>query len=201
MGTKARLGRHPQTAVGSALARRGISERAFDKLALRAIEEVPVDPAAADPHATFTELEAAILTSGGLDLRPRRLDEPDVVVQTAIGLALVELKAAPVAELAQTMRVTPARVRQRALERTLYAVRVDDEWRFPRWQLDQDGRPIPGIASVTAALPAGVHPVAVQRFMITPNPDLEIDDAIVSPLDWLRTGGDPGPVAAIAAQL
>jgi hypothetical protein len=46
-----------------------------------------------------------------------------------------------------------------------------------------------------------LHPIAVFRFLSEPSPDLEIEDEPVSPLAWLATGGNPEPVAAIAATL
>lgn len=178
-----------------------IDKEDFELQAVRHIEEGWRSPAAGDPASAFAADEATILGHGGLDLARMRAGEPDVVLQTATSLALIEAKAAPAAEVADALSVSRARVRQRAVERTLYAVRVDDEWRFPRWQFDETGRPLPGIASVIPALPRGVHPVAVSRFMSEPSPDLEVLDERVSPLEWLRSGGDPEPVAAIAREL
>jgi hypothetical protein len=41
----------------------------------------------------------------------------------------------------------------------------------------------------------------VQRWLTTPSPELEVDDSPVSPLTWLQQGGDPDPVATLAAAL
>jgi hypothetical protein len=178
-----------------------IDQEDFALQAVRHIKDGWRSPAAADPISAFVADEATILQQGGLDLAPMRPSEPDIVLQTATSLALIEAKAAPAAEVAAALAVSRARVRQRAVERTLYAVRVDDEWRFPRWQFDEAGRPLPGVASVIPAIPRGVHPVAVSRFMSEPSPDLEVLDERVSPLEWLRSGGDPEPVVAIAREL
>jgi len=184
-----------------ALDDKGIDRQAFEMQAVRVIESAWRRPAQHDPASTFTEIEARLLAQGGLDLSPGRPQEPDIALRTATALAVIEVEGATVAEVAAALHVSPARIRQRALERTLYAIRVGDEWRLPRWQFDDDGRPIPGIATVVAALSRGVHPVAVWRFLSEPNPDLEILDEPVSPLEWLRTGGDPAPVAAVAREL
>ena len=184
-----------------ALEDKGIDRQDFEAQAVRIIEDTRRSLAKQDPASTFTAIEAGLLAQGGLDLSPGRQPEPDIALGTAIALAVVEVKAATVAEVASALHVSPARIRQRALERTLYAIRVDDGWRFPRWQFDGDGRPIPGVATVVAALSRSVHPVAVWRFLSEPNPDLEILDQPVSPLEWLRTGGDPAPVAAVAREL
>ena len=184
-----------------ALQDKGIDRNDFERQAVRVIEGAWRSPAEQDPASTFTEAEARILADGGLDLAPGRQHEPDITLRTATALAVIEVDGARVAEVAAALHVSPARIRQRALERTLYAIRVDDEWRFPRWQFDDEGRPIPGIATVMASLSRGVHPVAVWRFLSEPNPDLEILDEPVSPLAWLRSGGDPAPVAAVAREL
>lgn len=184
-----------------ALDDKGIDRQAFETQAVRVIEAAWRSPAQHDPASTFAEIEARLLAQGGLDLAPARDHEPDVALRTATALAVIEVEGATVAEVAAALHVSPARIRQRALERTLYAIRVDDEWRLPRWQFGDDGRPIPGIATVVAALSRGVHPVAVWRFLSEPNPDLEMLDEPVSPLEWLRTGGDPAPVAAVAREL
>ena len=52
-----------------------------------------------------------------------------------------------------------------------------------------------------AALPADLHPVAVYNWFTLPDPDLTWQGEPLSPLDWLRSGGDPAPAAAIAADL
>ena len=184
-----------------ALDEKGIDRQDFEAQAVRVVEDAWWSPAQRDPASTFTAVEAHLLGQGGLDLSPGRQPEPDIALRTATAVALIEVKSATVAEVATALHVSPARIRQRALERTLYALRVDDGWRFPRWQFDDAGRPIPGIATVVAALSRGVHPVAVWRFLSEPSPDLEILDERVSPLEWLRTGGDPAPVAAVAREL
>jgi len=189
------------TDLEHALADAGIDRTEFAKLALRAVEGALRSSVREDPASAFTADEAAVLREGGFDLSPRRHGEPDVVAQTAAGLALIQAKSATVGEVAQKLRVTASRVRQRAVERSLYGLREEDEWRFPRWQFDEDGRPIRGLAPVFAALPQGVHPVAVWRFVSEPSPDLEILDRPASPLEWLRSGGDPELVAAIAREL
>ena len=184
-----------------ALDDRGIDRKAFEVEAVRSIEDVWQSPAREDPAAAFTATEARLLAEGGIDLSPGRPGEPAVALRTATALAVLEVGSATVAEVAAALHVSPARIRQRALERTLYAIRVDDEWRFPRWQFDDEGRPFPGIATVAAALSRGIHPVAVWRFLAEPIPDLVVLGEPVSPLEWLRTGGDPAPVAAIAREL
>jgi hypothetical protein len=54
---------------------------------------------------------------------------------------------------------------------------------------------------VSLALPPDLHPVAVWAFLNAPSEDLPVDDRPASPLEWLRSGGSPDPVAAIAREL
>jgi len=83
--------------------------------------------------------------------------------------------------------------------------------RWPDWQF-ADGRPLPHLAAVVAALP-GSHPTGIRTVMTTPNLDLlaakPLDHPIrqlipglpLSPADWLFAGGSPTPVLALLAAL
>jgi len=179
----------------------GVPAREFESVAVVALGQIMRRRPAEEPANLFTEDEARILGEGGLDLSPRRPGEPDVVVRTAARYAVMLVQAKSATEVAHSLGVTSARVRQRALERTLYGIRDRDEWRFPGWQFDDSGRPIRGLGAVFPVMSRDLHPIAVFRFLSEPSPDLEIDENPVSPLAWLATGGDPEPVAAIAATL
>jgi hypothetical protein len=179
----------------------GVPEREFESVAVVALGQIPRRGSGEEPTNLFTEDEARMLGEGGLDLSPRRPNEPDVVVRTATGYAVMLVQAKSASEVAHALGVTSARIRQRASERTLYGIRDGDEWRFPGWQFDASGRPIRGLGAVFPVMSRDLHPIAVFRFLSEPSPDLEIQDEPVSPLAWLATGGNPGPVAAIAATL
>jgi hypothetical protein len=86
--------------------------------------------------------------------------------------------------------VNPSRVRQKLVGpgRSVFGIKIRDEWVLPRFQFAEKGT-VPGIEDVIAVLDVDLHPVAVQRWFTTPNPDLETDEgSVLSPLDWLRTG-------------
>lgn len=83
------------------------------------------------------------------------------------------------------------------------------EPRFPSWQFAY-GRPLPHLAEVVAAIPAGSHPTAVRTVMTTPSPELMVEvldrpvselipEIRVSPADWLGGGGSLEPVMALLA--
>lgn len=179
----------------------GIDQERFANLAARAIEElrgseVRID----DPSTQLAPGDATNLRAGGLDLARRRRNEPDPIAETAARYTALLADSEDVAGVARRLGVTKARVRQRAAERTLLAIREDDEWRFPKAQF-QDGAPIRGLPAVSLALPPDLHPVAVWTFLREPSTDLAVDDRPASPLEWLRSGGSPDPVAAIAREL
>lgn len=179
----------------------GIDEERFARVAARAIEEMRGSAARIDaPAGQFSASEVTTLRAGGLDLANRRRSEPDTIGEAAARFAAILADSADVAEVAERLGVTRARVRQRAVERTLLAIREGDEWRFPRGQFD-GAAPIRGLPAVSLALPVDLHPVAVWGFLTDASTDLPVDDRAASPLEWLRSGGSPDPVAAIAREL
>lgn len=179
----------------------GIDEDRFARAAARAIEELRAPEARIDdPASQLSGGDVERLRVGGLDLAPRRRREPDPVGDAAARYAAILADSEDVGAVAQRLGVTRARVRQRASERTLLAIREGDEWRFPRAQF-ADGAPVRGLPAVSLALPADLHPVAVWSFLNDPSPDLTVDDRPSSPLDWLRSGGSPEAVAAMAREL
>jgi hypothetical protein len=189
----------------------GIAEDRFAWAAATALAELrnaqgaPID----DPASQVAPAERRYLEAGGLDLSPRRKRDPDPRADFAARYATLLADSEDVAAAAERLGVTRARVRQRALERSLLAIRESDEWRFPRLQFATggagddggDGAPIRGLPAVSIALPLDLHPVEAWRFLTEPSPDLELGDRAVSPLDWLRSGGAPDPVVAIAREL
>jgi hypothetical protein len=180
----------------------GIGEDRFAQAAATAIAELKASagPSVDAPASQFPDDDRRLLSSGGLDLAPRRAREPDPLAETAARFAALLADSDDVAGVAERLGVTRARIRQRALERTLFAIREGDEWRFPRAQF-VDGAPIRGLPAVSNAMPADLHPVAAWRFLTEPSVDLELEDRPTAPLDWLRSGGSPDPIVAIAHDL
>jgi hypothetical protein len=180
----------------------GIGQDRFAQAAAVAIAELQAGagPRVDQPATQFSERERDILASAGLDLTPRRARDPDPLTETAARFAALLADSDDVAAVAERLGVTRARVRQRALERSLFAIREGDEWRFPRAQF-ADGAPIRGLPAVSIAMPPDLHPVAAWRFLTEPTVDLELADHPTTPLDWLRSGGSPDPIVAIAREL
>jgi DNA-binding CsgD family transcriptional regulator len=108
-------------------------------------------------------------------------------------------------QVAKKLKVSQARVRQRALPGNagLYSYRTPSgERRFPLWQF-HDSTIIPYLRELLKALNPDLHPVTVQRFMTTEHPDLEsptLHDCL-SPRDWLITGHQHEDVLVLARDL
>ena len=192
----------PWSALQAALQEAGADENEFLAEAVSLIRNGLSRQPSVDPKTQFTQAEVEILRRGGLALEPRSASEPDVIARTTARAAVMVIEAKTAGVVAKALGVSAARVRQRATERTLYAIRTGDAWRFPAWQFDPDtGHEIPGLAAVIPSFSRTLHPIAVFRFLDEPSPDLEIDNEPTSPFRWLATGGDPAPVAEIAAAL
>jgi hypothetical protein len=80
----------------------------------------------------------------------------------------------------------------------LYAVTSGGQFRLPGWQFTSTGNPVPGLRRCLVALPAGMHPAAVEKFFTTPQPGLTHKTEALSPRDWLAEGLDPAPVVRLA---
>ena len=90
----------------------------------------------------------------------------------------------------------------------MYSILLDSRRRIPAFQFAQPGGStrgtgpsrslgggalVPNIGKVNAALPENLHPVEVMAWYTLPHADLFMGDdvdACVSPLVWLRSGGD-----------
>ncbi|MFO1468385.1 MAG: hypothetical protein U1F35_18405 [Steroidobacteraceae bacterium] len=71
--------------------------------------------------------------------------------------------------------------------------------RLPRFQFVR-GRALPGLAEVLAALPAGLNPLDMAEWFLSPHPDLELPDEEegVSPRQRLLAGRPVSAVTALA---
>ena len=149
----------------------------------------------------LTSTELAVLRQAGVDVdeHPDR-DDPLATYVTAFGAILATcLTPAEVAE--RLGGITQVRVRQMIREGALYAVRIENRWKIPVFQLDPDGL-VPNVGLVNAAVPNTLDPVSVLRWYTAPDAQLETADGrALSPLEWLKAGRPPEPVIGIARDL
>jgi hypothetical protein len=158
-------------------------------------------PATSERGRLFSEAEQQVLDEAHVDLSGLAEQTANPEEVTASRYAAIYARALTVSEASKRLSVSPGRIRQRIAGRTLHALRVSaGGWRLPLWQFTDQGL-LPGLEQVLPALPEQLHPMSVFGFMHQPVPDLDVNGTAVSPVDWLATGGDAGPVAELAASL
>jgi len=153
----------------------------------------------------LTDEEESILADHGGITRSTGRDAKSVARATlrvfSSNLAEQARTSISVSQAAERLDVDASRIRHRLRDRALYGFKIGSSIRLPLWQFGAGDAPIPGLRSVLAAMPVGLHPLEVGGFMTTSDPDLSIAGDPVSPRDWLAHGGDVRVVCAIAADL
>lgn len=176
-----------------------IDERRFAKLVADAVHEL-APAGSADPAAELSAADAEALRAVGADLTPRRRREPDPRAEgAAAGVALLAT-ALTVPEAAGRLGIDDSRVRHRLAAGALLGLKRGRSWVLPAWQFAPDGGVLPGLGEVAPALRA-LPALVAAGFATTPQPELRVRGRARSPRDWLLAGGDPAPVAQLAAAL
>jgi len=130
-----------------------------------------------------------------------------VSVTTRLRGAQLRAQSLTTAQVADLLEVTPGRIRQRAADRSLYSIQVEGKARFPAFQflslapgLAASRRELPGWSEIAPAIPEHAHPLAVEHVLHHVSEELEVDDELVSPADWLASGGSAAEAADVIAQ-
>jgi hypothetical protein len=162
----------------------------------RALESLP----SIQPHAAaLSEADAALFDDS--DFAEDERAYARVTVETLGRTARLISTAYAANDVAELLGVNESRVRQRRADRTLWAIQDRGGWVFPALQFeDEPGRrgQIRELDQVFKVLPTNLHPIAIVGFLTAAQADLRIGDQPVSPLDWLRSGGDVGAVLGVA---
>jgi hypothetical protein len=181
------------------LRRFGVDEDEFGAALIEFADRTgPVALVSLAPADYLAESQQATLRRLGATLEPLRVSELGPVAGMAAAHADLVRNSLSVPAVAKRLGVDTSRVRQRIYAGSLFAFKRGNTWLVPEFQLQGEGS-APGIAAVLASLPESLHPVAVARWFVTPDADLILGGVAVSPLEWLTTGGPPGPVAALGA--
>ena len=200
---------------------RGITRRSVEDLQNEAVRMVGLVVAGLPlegvgetiPASQFTKDEAEALGRGGLDLS--RASEGEALAGTASRYAALLASALTEVEAAGVLGVSESRVRQKIGEGTLYTLRMDGARGLPRFQFSGYGPAgdamtvnglVPNIGTVLRELPEDVHPLALESWFMSPNPDLYLGDQSqeeipFSPRDWLLSGGSPAILVPLAREL
>ena len=194
----------PQPATPDYFTVRGLAPTAPATLnaALRQVLDAMPTMLYGDPRRELTEAERAVLIAGGVRMEAEA--EGDPLATTTAQFAALISTSLTTKEAAERLGTPESRIRQMIARRILYSVLLNNRRRIPVFQFTQRGGLLPNIGRINAALPEDLHPVEVQAWYTQPNVDLFIGDdveACVSPLDWLRSGGDVGRAAQLARSL
>jgi hypothetical protein len=145
--------------------------------------------------------QAWLLDQAGLPAEPGA----DVAAATTNAARMRELlgSAFPAEEVADGLSLNASGVRRLRRDRALWAINAGRSWLFPRSQFEiEHGLPlrqISGLDRVLQALPATLHPLAVDRFLHTCQPDLYLHEPMTA-LEWLRAEGDVGLAVDVAVR-
>lgn len=172
-----------------------VLERHFEGLSA---DEVDAELATVPPRgATPTSASAAAYLDehGGPDLDGGSSAEGSLhrrrALTAARTLSDTLASALTLDQAADFLGLSRSRLSHRLADHSLWAFTVHGRRYLPRWQFSADGRTIPGLAQVTPAIPATLHPLAVESFMTAPRPDFDGR----TPVEWLSSGGDPALIA------
>jgi hypothetical protein len=149
---------------------------------------------------TVEELEVA--RAGGLDPAPAAGDRSDPLLAGVLAYAGLVATGLTTLQAARRLGVSDARIRQRLQARSLIGLRAGRSWKLPIFQFTAKGE-LPGWAEVAPALPESVSPVAVERWLALPHPDLVAgeQETPFSPRQWLLEGRPAQEVARLAEEL
>lgn len=141
---------------------------------------------------TLSDHDAQLLTDAGFVTDPAsataaRVDR-DIRMQDLIRNSL----SIPAA--ADLLGVTPARIRQRLTDRTLWAFHSGRNRLLPPAQFTDTGA-VPHLDQVAPLLAQDLHPLTVQALLTRPQPDLTVAGEPVSIVQWLI--GSAGAAADI----
>lgn len=100
-------------------------------------------------------------------------------------------------QAATLLNVDRSRVSHLLKQRGLWGFNLGSARRIPRWQITADGQRLPGLDRIVPAIPAAVHPLAVDAFMHTPQAELDGQ----TPGVFLASGGDADVVADLLRDL
>lgn len=151
-------------------------------------------------HTLTSDEEGFLVRHGGVPAASKRkLERLDA--RSAARAVLEAAESLSRGQVAELLGIDESRVSHRLRQGSLYSYPgASGRPRYPSWQFPR-GKALPHLAEVLSRVPAGTHPVTVRSFMTTPDDELRLDGASVSPVDWLAAGGSAEPVAELIATL
>ncbi|MBF9352763.1 hypothetical protein BKG80_00110 [Mycobacteroides chelonae] len=165
------------------------------------VDALAATPVTRPPAAELTAGDARLLEKEGLSQCHADAWGADAEITARIKHLVTAALTAD--EVANGLGITTTEVHEKQLARRLWAITDGRLWIFPapQFEIGNDGhhlRVIRGIDQVVKSLPEDLHPIAVEGFLSTPQPDL-LTDRPTTPLEWLLGGGDISTVLAVAS--
>ncbi|NLE80662.1 MAG: DNA-binding protein [Rhodococcus sp.] len=139
------------------------------------------------PTAQISNADAELYDDAGFQKDPTAVIGALLTREGA--MAALTSSALTVGEAAERLGVGASRIRQRAVERSMWAIKVGHKLVLPAVQFTQNGM-VDGLGTVIAKIPAQARPLAVNGLLTEPSDLLTVDGARVSIVQWLSTGGD-----------
>lgn len=155
-----------------------------------------------DTSEELTESEQAVLREGGVTINEPQQHDP--LAETAVKYAAIIHSSLTTKEVATRLAIPESQVRQMISRRTLYSILLNNRRYIPLFQFEDKGPLVANISKVNAALVTDLHPVEVYQWYTQPDSELFLGDDIdstMSPLTWLRSGGDTKKLIALIHRL
>lgn len=148
-----------------------------------------------DASDLTVEQRAALLAAGSyVEASPPRERRASSLAKKRLDeLCVTALRRPEVEDLLATGNPLDERVK----DRTLLAVDVDGEQRYPVFQF-HNGAELPHWREICSVFPENAPIVSIAYFMTAPSVDLEICGASVSPVQWLLAGRPSEEVTRLA---
>lgn len=150
----------------------------------------------------LTESEQAVLHQGGVNLAQSMTR--DLLAETAIKYAALIESGLSTKDVAVRLDIPESQVRQMISRRTLYSILLNNRRYVPLFQFEDTGPMVSNISKVNVALPSDLHPVEVYQWYAEADLELFFGDDIdttMSPLAWLRSGGDTKKLVTLLHRL
>jgi len=122
------------------------------------------------------------------------------LADVAIEMEALRRRSVLFADAAKLLQVSKPRISQMTAQQALYCFRLDDLAYYPLWQFI-DGKILPGMKAVLLGTGGDVHPLSIHRFFNTELAELSLEDVPVTPIQWLKNGGNTDILTQLVAQL
>ncbi|WP_037192100.1 hypothetical protein [Rhodococcus rhodochrous] len=143
----------------------------------------------------LSEHDARVLTDAGFTASPAAATAARV--DRDVRMANLAATSLSIADAAVRLGVTPARIRQRIADGTLWAFDSGRNRLLPPAQFTDSGA-VPYLDKVMPHIPKDLHPLMVQTLLTQPQPSLVVEGRPVSIVAWLTgSAGIPEEIECV----